>query len=100
MILLRWEELLDVADDARNISDDILREENALDGVGADTFGKRGYDRVRFNPMMPPTPFRVKPKLNGIGVNSAEITINNENPAEPSGIFVLMTPIALTEIIP
>ena len=52
---------------------------------------------VRFKPNSPPTPLSVNPKLSWMGVNSAVIRMSSEKPGEPSGIFVLMMPMALTE---
>ena len=53
---------------------------------------------VRFSPSRPPTPISVKPKPSWNPVpNSAVMITSSEKPFEPSGILVVMSPIALSE---
>ena len=51
----------------------------------------------RLRPSRPPTPSSVKPKPSWMpGPNSAVMMISSEKPCEPSGIRVVMSPIALS----
>ena len=53
---------------------------------------------LRLRPTRPPTPIRVKPKPSWMpGLNSTEMIARNEKPSEPSGNFVVITPIAVTD---
>ena len=55
----------------------------------------------RLTPMSPPTPESVNPMDNCIGgLKVAQMLISNANPSEPSGIFVVIKPIAVSPISP
>ena len=49
-------------------------------------------DIVRLTPPRPPTPFRVNPKPSWIGGKSKVMMRRSENPDEPSGMIVSITP--------
>ena len=52
----------------------------------------------RLSPRIPPTPRRVKPKPSWSPPgNSAVITTSREKPVDPSGILVVIRPIALSD---
>ena len=53
---------------------------------------------ARLRPSSPPTPMSVKPKPSWKpGTNSTVMMISSEKPGVPSGIFVLIRPIALSD---
>ena len=52
---------------------------------------------MRLRPSRPPTPSSVNPKPSWMPVpNSAVMMISSEKPGDPSGIFVVISPIAFT----
>ena len=70
-----------------------------FDRAGAHALGQRLEQFiVRLRPSSPPTPISVKPKPSWMPVpNSAVMMISSEKPGWPSGSFVVMRPMALSD---
>ena len=89
---------LQVADDLRGVGDDVCGNITlSIDPVRTPSAICSSFI-VRLSPSSPPTPMSVNPKPSWIGVpNSAVMMISSEKPSDPSGIRVVMMPIALSE---
>ena len=97
MVVLRREELLDVADDARDVGDDVLREQDAFDRVGADALDERVDEDRAVEAEEPADAIQGETEAQ---LDRRELRRRSgsaaRSRAEPSGILVLMMPMALT----
>ncbi len=91
------EERLEVADDLHDVPDDVRREQHAADARRCERPARSAsVSSERLSPSSPPTPISVKPKPE---LNRRELRGDEESSAKPllpSGIFVLMMPMALS----
>ena len=88
-----------VADDARRIRNDVLREHDALNGVGADAVHQRLEQHGAVQPEQPAhcQQREAEAELDARAEVGGQMMMSSEKPLEPSGILVEMSPMAATE---